>query len=755
VAGNRRAYETAMKRAASLAWDKKWSRAIEEYSKALDEFPQDVTTLTGLGLAYAETRQLEKALNMYKQAADLSPDNPEVLQRVGHMLERLAQWPEAASAYLRAAAAYRRLHDTAQAVGLLQRAVILDPENLQAHETLTGIYQEQGQARQAARQHLIMARLLHRQRRAAQAIVHCEAAVQLDPRNTEAHGILEALNQGLALPDGPTARLQPDADGKRTLDSFVVFEDIEVSNTAVASDAAHASPAELAKARTLAQIAEAVFEESANPETLQANLLLAKAADYQTRGMDNRAIEAYLAALKTDNSRPEAHFNLGLLYQSKKDYARAIEHLSRALPLSDLRIGACFAVAECYQAWSKIAEALNYVLQVLQIVDAQTVSEDQIPAVEAAYQQIEAQFAAQSAIQTRLFVHSALQFLNSPGWGKKAIEIRQQIDALTSESTLITLAETLAEVKAELAMTELSQIRQYLDQDMLFTALEECFWAIQQVPYYLPLHLRLTEILVKQGRLEQAVLKYTTIAETYQVRGQMQRAIAIYRKALDIAPMDVKVRERLIGMLIGAGLIDQAIEQYISVADSYYQLAQVNRAVEKYTEALRYAAQGDPSRHWEVNILHRIGDIYTQRLNWRQAIRAYQRIRRIDEANEKARSYLVDLYFKTGQHEPALQELDELVELYRSKQQLDRGLSVLQDLLQIRPEELALHMRLAKLYLDLQRKEEAIAELDTVGELQLNAGMTHEAVRTIQAILRLGPENTDGYRQLLHQLQNP
>jgi hypothetical protein len=62
-------------------------------------------------------------------------------------------------------------------------------------------------------------------------------------------------------------------------------------------------------------------------------------------------------------------------------------------------------------------------------------------------------------------------------------------------------------------------------------------------------------------------------------------------------------------------------------------------------------------------------------------------------------------------------------------------------------------MRLARTYLSMRMKKEAIAELDTIGELQLESGMTQEAIRTIQAIIRLSPENVQGYRHLLAQLK--
>nr|MBC8444509.1 tetratricopeptide repeat protein [Chloroflexota bacterium] len=188
-------------------------------------------------------------------------------------------------------------------------------------------------------------------------------------------------------------------------------------------------------------------------------------------------------------------------------------------------------------------------------------------------------------------------------------------------------------------------------------------------------------------------------------------------------------------------------------ANSYYQLAQVDLAIEKYDEALRYAAISSSSRHWEGNILHRLGDIYTQRVDWRQAIKAYQRIKRADPEDERARSYLFDLYAKTGQRNEALQELDELVELHKARRQPRQALSALEGAASARPQDLALRVRLARMYLDMRMKEEAIAELDAVGELQLKANKTQDAIHTIQAIIRLGPENSEGYQQLLAQLK--
>jgi tetratricopeptide (TPR) repeat protein len=756
VASNRRIYEAAIKRAANLAWEKKWSRAIEEYRKALSEFPEDATALTGLGLAYAETQQLEQALATYKKAANLSPDNPEVIQRVAQIYERLAQWPESARVYVLAADAYLHLRDVSHAIQMWRKAAMLDPENMDAHRNLARVYRNQNEARRAARHVLIMARVLARRHEINQALERCKLALELDPHNPEAEGILEALKNGQPLPDGPTARLQPDAEGKRTLDSFVVFEDIELGTGPLVSEEEIASPADMLRERSLAQIADALFSEVTDPKMAQANLLLGQAADFQTRGLADRAIDAYTSALRMGVNSAALYFNLGQLYQQQGDPGHAIEYFSQALSEPDYKLGAHFAIGDAYYGWGRPSEALEHLLKVLLAVDAPRVDPEQLSALEAAYEQLYQQYAGQGhTSDTGRFIESIISLLSLRGWGQRLIQAREQLNNLAGGELLVTLAEMLTEPSAETAMVAMSEIERYLKQGLVFTALEECFWSIQRAPYYLPLHLRLADILISEGRLDEAVAKYVTVAETYRVRGNLERAIAIYRKALETEPMNIRVREQLIQTLIDARMFDQAVEQYIAIADAYYQLAQVEHAVVKLNDALAYAPRGSPDRHWEANILHRIGDIHVQRLDWRQAIRTYQRIKHMHPDDDKARTHLVDLHLKLGEPETAMGELDQLIEYYRNKREPRKTITVLRDLVASRKGELALHIRLARAYLEMKMKKEAIAELDTVGELQLEAGMTREAIRTIQAIIRLGPDNVQGYHQLLSQLKAP
>jgi len=755
VAGNRRVYETSMRRAESLVRGAEWANAISAYNEALSEYPEDLVALTGLGLAYIETDQPGKALSAYRRAASLAPDNPKVVAYFAQALVRLGRWSEAASIYVQAANACVRLEDNAAALELLHKAALMDPQSLSAHRGLADVYRRQGETRKAAWQHLILTRVLERQRQHVQALRHCTTAAELDPNNREAKMLLDALHEGGDLPDGPTARLQPDAEGRRTLESFVVFEDIELETVAMLSDWGRSSPADMARERALAEMAEAVFAGDADPHAMQGNLLLGQGADFQARGMEDRAIASYREAIRRGSETPTVHFVLGLLYRGKKEYARAVEHLGRGLSAPKLALGARFAIGESYYAWGKAAVALEHLLEVLHQIDAHTVPTSQKSALATAYARISQDYISQGeSADVRRFAQSILAFLSKKGWGEQVVEMRKQLNSLAAGGILVTLAEALAEPRAEVVTTALSQIQEYLERNLYFTALEECYWAIHQTPYFLPLHLYMADVLIAKGQIEAAVGKYVVTAETYQSRSEIVRAIAVYGRAVEIAPMDVEVREKLIDLMLSERQIDQAVEQYLALADVYYQLAQVDRALAKLDDALTYVNQGDPVHQWPSKVLHRVGDIHAQRLDWRQAIRAYRRIKNVNPEDAKARSALVDLYFKSGQRDQALKELDELLDLHKAHGKSAQLVETLRDALHSRPDDLDLHMRLARVYHDQGRKEEAISELDAIGELQLGMGMTQAAQRTIQAIIRLGPDNVDGYRQLLAQLQD-
>jgi tetratricopeptide (TPR) repeat protein len=212
------------------------------------------------------------------------------------------------------------------------------------------------------------------------------------------------------------------------------------------------------------------------------------------------------------------------------------------------------------------------------------------------------------------------------------------------------------------------------------------------------------------------------------------------------------LRGRLIAMLKRHGEIDRALEHSLALAESYYQLAQIDKARAKYEEALQLAPRGAVEKQWQQKILHQIADIDMQRLNWRDAVSAYHRIVRIAPSDERASVMLVELLFRLGRQHEALTELDRFLAILASQRQTKKILAFLNDVLSQQPDNMGLLHRLAAAYAQAGKREKAIEHLDRLGELQLSAGLRAEAANTIKVILSLQPADTEGYKQLLGQI---
>jgi tetratricopeptide (TPR) repeat protein len=256
----------------------------------------------------------------------------------------------------------------------------------------------------------------------------------------------------------------------------------------------------------------------------------------------------------------------------------------------------------------------------------------------------------------------------------------------------------------------------------------------------------------QRGQVEAAGNKYVTVAQVYRNRGDVTGSMDAFERAMTLAPLDMALRSRLIDMLKRHGEIDRALEHSLALAESYYQLAQIDKARAKYEEALELAPRGSVENQWQQKILHQIADIDMQRLNWRDAASAYHRIVQIAPSDERANVMLVELLFRLDRQHEALAELDRFLAVLASLRQTDKILAFLSDILSQQPNNMGLLNRLAAACAQAGERERAIGHLDRLGELQLSAGLKDEAANTIRVILSLQPADAEGYQQLLEQI---
>jgi len=758
VAGNRRVFEEAMQAAANAAWDQKWAASIAEYKRALAEFPRDASALTGLGSACSGAGKLKDALTAYQKAVEVAPDDPVLLERIGQMREQLKQGKEAAKAYLASAELYlNQQHAADLALERWKDATRACPDSTQAHAKLLQYYQEQGQIREAVDECMVLVHIYQERGDIDYATKLSQHALKLAPHNT---GVLRALDT-LRYAEEEASQSRTEAGRGAAEPLAAIGEGIDWGfGPGAETLEERGSPVAITRQKALTDLAESFFEEEAAlpsvPSRLskaEADALIGRALDLQTRGNVDQAIDAYERVVTAGVEQPAVHFNLGLLYQDKLRFDAAISQFERSLTYPDYVLGSHFALGECHRAKGRVDEALEHFIEVLKIVDLATVQRDQADDLIQLYEQLADGYVAKGEREQALeFTNSLVTFLSEQGWEDKVVKARQRLDALAEEGPTLSLAEMLATPGAEVILESVALSQEYAKRGMYYAALEESYSTFQHAPTYLPTHRQLAQVLLAMGKVEEAVAKFVAIANTYLARGNVRRAIGMYNRALKLSPMDIAGRSRLIDVLVRHGKIEEALEHYLALAESYHNLAQIDRARETYQDALRLAPRGDPNHRWKVRILHKIGDIDMQRVDWKHAAGIYEQIRKIDPGDERARLALMELYYRLGRPELGITELDDLLKTCRESGKTERIFAILQDAVGERPDDIPLRTRLAQAHLDAGNVDQALEQLDRLGDLQLNAGRHEDAKVTIRAIIALNPPNVVAYRELLDQI---
>lgn len=746
MANNRAQFDQALSRGHSYFWDQHWDEAIREFRSASQEMPKEPASYAGLGDAYLELNDLSAALDNYKLAARYSGGNIIYLRKVADVQERLGLLEEAGKTYMAIGEMELGRKNLNEAMDNWVRAIRLEPHLLRAHQRLASVYKRQGATRSAIREYLAIARILQLQGEQKKALQAAQLALQLDPRNPDVLTAIELIKQGEDLFKGEgivppgVANGMGDAVRRATM----TLDDREWQRQEVET----AVPVQTARDTAMKELAERLFAEDADVGDAQ----LVEALDYQRRNMTNEAISAYEKAIHSGVNSAAAHFNLGLLYQDKLRFEDAIREFEIAVTDPAYRLASHFSLGESHRARGRIERAVQHFISVLQIVDMATVQHGQADRLIQLYENLYDSLITQGERdQATAFANSLVEFLGQKGWEDKVKEARRRLDAISSAGIMI-LGDVMTAGSAHV-LESLYLSQEYTRRGMYNTAIEETYRAIQLAPEYMPAHIQLADALVQQGRSDVAATKYATIANAYLARSDVQGAISAYERVVELNPLDLSVRNRLINLLRQEGEIDAALEHYLAMGEAYYQLAQVDRARSTYQEALQLAQHGTAAQRWRERFLRLAADIDMQRFNWKQALLTFKELRELEPADERTAMTLVDLYYKVGQPNNAVRALDGyLVQLVRS----GRGakvMGILEDMIQRRPADANLADRLVRLYLQQKRKQDAIDLLDKIGEAQLEAGDAQAAVVTIEKILTLNPPNVASYKQLLAQLK--
>ncbi len=768
MAGREDVFQKAMNEGHSAAWDQAWDKAAAAYNKALAEFPDNPKALTSLGLALFELGKYDESLKAYQRAARATPDDPVPLEKIAQISEHLGDLKQAIQTSLKAAELYIKRQESDKALENWLRVTQLDAENNAAHSYLAMVHEKLGHKEQAVTEYLAVASLFQRAGDVDKATEMVGRALRLLPSSHEAKQAQTMLRAGQLLPKPtrPTGGTGPlrmaqirQMDSTKAVDSGLdpVAEARQKALTRLAEVLFDLSEdqSEMGSRRGMQDIVKGTGELNLKRgERTKMLLHLSQAIDAQTKQQDAQATEELEKALDAGFTDPSVYYDLGLLRSAGDRLETALHHLQRAVKQDDYALGSRLLMGQIQRKMSRLPAAVGEYMEALKIADSLVVPPEQADELRQLYEPlIEAQSAQTDTADLERLCDNIHQLLYRPGWRAHVTQAREQLPKSADGVQLLPLAEIMTQAQSGQVIDAITKVRQLARSGYLRSAMDEAFESLKAAPSYLPLHTLIGDLLIQEERVQDAVTKYTVVAQAYGVRGETAQAVNLLRRIVQVVPMDMAARTRLIDQLIARGQTDEAIAEYIELADMYYRLAELDMARKTYTTALHLAQQGGANRGWSIKLMRRMADIDMQRLDWRQALRIFEQIRTLEPGDLPTRKSLIDLNIRLNQSTQAAGELDNLIAYLQSTSRRQEAIPFLEELSEEHPNHPVLMTYLAEEYREAGRIPDAIAKLDALGEALLTAGDRLGAIETIEAIVAMNPPNLEDYMTLLAKVK--
>lgn len=171
-----------------------------------------------------------------------------------------------------------------------------------------------------------------------------------------------------------------------------------------------------------------------------------------------------------------------------------------------------------------------------------------------------------------------------------------------------------------------------------------------------------------------------------------------------------------------------------------------------------------------IQLYYSLAEANASQNNWDGAMGALQALKQIMPNDYSVYTRLADIYFRQGQLNQALAELNDLLVLFQKNSDNERTLETLGHMAKLAPNNVAVRRKLSDMYLKLGMTEYGLRELNTLAELQLKAGLLKDAIRTYrkaadlhytmgqhdhaigiyERIVRIAPRDIDARHHLLN-----
>lgn len=224
----------------------------------------------------------------------------------------------------------------------------------------------------------------------------------------------------------------------------------------------------------------------------------------------------------------------------------------------------------------------------------------------------------------------------------------------------------------------------------------------------------LAGLLVKTGQREEAVEwvnrlialnpkdseARVLLANLYSIMERFDEAAAMYQAILADDPQNFNVRLLLGGLYARMHDYEKALQVLEKLTEinpdsyaGYYYLAKLYQEMRLFDKAVA-AFDKALTLNWSPMLASEAAELYEQEKRYPEAIAIYKRILEEDPSDERARGFLANVYFRQGEVEKALKEMETL-----------RDISA---------DPVKVELAICRILLDIGKRSEAITRLNAI-----------------------------------------
>ncbi len=285
----------------------------------------------------------------------------------------------------------------------------------------------------------------------------------------------------------------------------------------------------------------------------------------------------------------------------------------------------------------------------------------------------------------------------------------------------------------------------YVLQGKIPAAIDEYRKVVSADPGDLTTVNTLGDLYVRAGRIQDAISNFSRIADSYREGGFTLKAIAMLKKISKLDPTNAETAMKLANLYSQQGLLVEARQQYLQVADAYARAGQTRKALEAYQKI----ADLDPSN---TSVRMKLGEIYSRESMTEQAHEAFiiagAEFLRKGDGEQALNANLKAIVINPDSR----QALTAIATIYTQQGQTDRAINLLCEAFERNPGDVELLTILGRTYLSAGMMDDA--EQTFLSLVELDKNRYHYLLEVGRRFLQIGDldraaEQIDGCLEVL------